>query len=76
MSGEAAFASLFEGGGSPKGLPEGVSYRLRTLPQSKIGSEEPIFASPLYEGAKGVSKPVNNNLSQYPSTKISLPGNR
>ena len=38
-------ASLFEGGGSPKGLTEGVSHQLRKLPQSKIGSEEPIFAT-------------------------------
>ena len=26
----------------------------KTLPQSKTGSEEPVFASPLSEGAKGV----------------------
>ena len=25
----------------------------KTLPQSKTGSEEPVFASPLSEGAKG-----------------------
>ena len=35
----------------------GVSYVIRTifttLPQSKIGSEEPIFASSLRERAKG-----------------------
>ena len=33
-------------------MTEGVSYDRMTLPQSKIGSEKPIFASPLWEGAK------------------------
>ena len=48
-------ASLFEGGGSRR-LTEGVSLfdcnTGKALPQSKIGSEEPILASPLIEGAK------------------------
>ena len=51
------------------------------LPQSKIGSEEPIFASPLlkagakiapHRGARAIGPPfhisrVNNNLPQYHS---------
>jgi len=32
-------------------LTEGENISIRSLPQSKIGSEKPIFASPLPEGA-------------------------
>ena len=32
-------------------LTEGESVTISSLPQSKIGSEKPIFASPLTEGA-------------------------
>ncbi len=35
-AGTKPLASLFEGGGSPQGLTEGVLLDPRTLPQSKI----------------------------------------
>ena len=55
----------------------------RELPQSKIGSEEPIFASPLlkagakiapHRGARAIGPPfhisrVNNNLSHFVQRK-------
>jgi hypothetical protein len=34
--GGAALASLSEGGGTPNGVTEGVSYQKMTLPQSEI----------------------------------------
>ena len=48
-------ASLCEGGGSRRlteGVPANECITGKTLPQSKIGSEKPIFDSPLSEGAK------------------------
>jgi len=51
-------ASLFEGGGSRR-LTEGVSLggctAVKILPQSNTGSEEPMFDSPLSEGAMAFS---------------------
>ena len=47
-----SLASLYEGG-DPKGRRECPTNK-KTLPQSKTGSEEPVFASPLKEGAKGI----------------------
>ena len=39
-----------------------------TLPQSKIGSEKPIFDSPLYEGAK--IAPQRGAISLLPREKV------
>ena len=50
--GEADLGAPFGGAVTANAVTEGVSLVFRTLPQSKIGSEEPIFASPLSEGAK------------------------
>ena len=50
--GEAALGAPSGGAVTANAVTEGVSLAFRTLPQSKIGSEEPIFASPLSEGAK------------------------
>ena len=36
VGGGAALASLSEGGGTPNGVTEGVSYQKMTLPQSEI----------------------------------------
>ena len=49
-------ASLFEGGGSPKGETEGVLRHFRELPQSKI---KLIFDSPLSEGAEAAQHPLH-----------------
>ena len=77
-------ASLAEGGGTAKAVTEGVSYHKKQhSPSQKIGSEKPIFASPLSEGAKGAAAPVllsncplNNTLHEekiWMLTKIWLP---
>ena len=50
--GEADLGAPSGGAVTANAVTEGVSLVFRTLPQSKIGSEEPIFASPLSEGAK------------------------
>ncbi len=50
--GVAALASLYEGGGSPSGLTEGVSYNSQRHSPSQ---KSKIFASPLTEGARGVA---------------------
>ena len=50
---EQRLASLFEGGAPVRTLGRReCRIDVKTLPQSKIGSEKPIFDSPLREGAK------------------------
>ena len=46
---------VYEGGAPVRTLGRGeYKYAVKKLPQSKIGSEEPIFDSPLInEGAEG-----------------------
>ena len=46
----------------------------KTLPQPKTGSEEPVFASPLKEGAKGVC--ISFRRKQYIVPRQSLRQNR
>ena len=50
INAESILASRSEGGG-PQGRRE-CPIKSSTLPQSKTGSWEPFFASPLIEGAK------------------------
>ena len=50
--GEADLGAPSGGAVTANAVTEGVSLVFRTLPQSKIGSEGPIFDSPLSEGAE------------------------